>query len=532
MELTTSYQLIGSGAKSYVRYRTYAKLNRQDYDTNKSYVNIKMVTFATSTGVSAYPYSFQTSYCSGQSGSGTWYYSTSEEIVIEQEVSFTHSEDGTLSVSGTSSGVGGGVYDASYSWAFDLPSIPRASVPTMSTNDIIVNGTGSTIIYTNRKTAYYHKIEYVFGSLTEIIGTGVETQISWTPSTELLAQIPNAKTGTGTIKCTTYKEQACTTQVGSVQTCSYTLRTDETICVPTITGVTLTEQDSKASAVETAGQFIRYVSDILVAGSCTAQYYSTISSVIITCGSFSYTSGATISQSITNVTDNKVTVKAIDSRGYETTIDSTFTLVPYVLPTVVNTSYRQSATDGKIILKSDGDYYTGSLGQVDNTITLTYKYRSNISGVWSEYTDGTTALTPMATGTAYTIEQLLDETFDYRYPFELIITLTDKLNAVTGTKTLSQGIPITSEGLLPSPHFDIYGNLIVRSPTDLTAKATLSTDGTSLSCDKPISVSQLNGGTIINGDLTLVSSLKFTYNSMVYEITPKMLANIVYALKG
>lgn len=538
MELTTSYQLIGSGAKSYVRYRTYAKLNSQSIDNNSSNVNIKMVTYATSSGVSAYPYSFQTSYCTGQSGSGTWYYSTSEEIVIEQEVTFTHNEDGTLSVSGTSVGVGGGVYDASYSWSFSLPSIPRASVPTMSTNDIIVNGTGSTIIYTNRKTAYYHKIEYVFGSLTGVIGTGVETQISWTPTTALLAQIPNSKSGTGTIKCTTYKEQACTTQVGTPQTCSYTLRTDEAICVPTISGVTLTEQDAKALAVETAGQFIRYVSDILVGGTVTPNYYATLASVKVVCGAFTYTASSTIAISITDITDNSIKIVATDSRGYQTTVTTDFILIQYVKPTVINTSYRQTATDGKIILKSEGGYFTGSLGQVDNAYTMTYKYRQKVGGTWAEYTTGTTALTLSASGTSYSIEQLLGETFDYRYPCELVITLADKLVTATGTKVISQGIPIDSKGLLPSPHFDIYGDLKLHDPIDPTKKGSLSLGddgaGDALTSDIGIQASRIttSGNYWGAGNITLKGSLIFYYDGAFHEITPEMMANIVFALKG
>ena len=83
-----------------------------------------------------------------------------------------------------------------------LDSIARASSVSMSTGTM---GSSSTITISRASSSFTHTLTYTFGSATGTIATKTtSTSVSWTPALTLANQIPNATSGTCTIKCTTY----------------------------------------------------------------------------------------------------------------------------------------------------------------------------------------------------------------------------------------------------------------------------------------------------------------------------------------
>ena len=85
--------------------------------------------------------------------------------------------------------------------SFQLPTIPRATVPYMGTATI---GEEVHISLPRASSGFTHTLRYVFGGAAETIDTGVADGYDWLVPESLAAQIPNDPSGTGTLTCETY----------------------------------------------------------------------------------------------------------------------------------------------------------------------------------------------------------------------------------------------------------------------------------------------------------------------------------------
>ena len=120
----------------------------------------------------------------------------------------SHNADGskTLTVSAFSGKVwkedsGGYLTATAAAKSFQLPTIPRATVPYMGTATI---GEEVHISLPRASSGFTHTLRYVFGGAAETIDTGVADGYDWLVPESLAAQIPNDPSGTGTLTCETY----------------------------------------------------------------------------------------------------------------------------------------------------------------------------------------------------------------------------------------------------------------------------------------------------------------------------------------
>ena len=120
----------------------------------------------------------------------------------------SHNADGskTLTVSAFSGKVwkedsGGYLTATAEAKSFQLPTIPRATVPYMGTATI---GEEVHISLPRASSGFTHTLRYVFGGAAETIDTGVADGYDWLVPESLAAQIPNDPSGTGTLTCETY----------------------------------------------------------------------------------------------------------------------------------------------------------------------------------------------------------------------------------------------------------------------------------------------------------------------------------------
>ena len=120
----------------------------------------------------------------------------------------SHNADGskTLTVSAFSGKVwkedsGGYLTATAAAKSFQLPTIPRATVPYMGTATI---GEEVHISLPRASSGFTHTLRYVFGGAAETIDTGVADGYDWLVPERLAAQIPNDPSGTGTLTCETY----------------------------------------------------------------------------------------------------------------------------------------------------------------------------------------------------------------------------------------------------------------------------------------------------------------------------------------
>lgn len=290
-------------------------------------------------------------------GTKTFSYSFSQEFAITYNGSSV----------GTKSGSGSGT----------LNTIARASSISGGTGNI---GSNVTITISRASNSFTHTLTYSFGSLSGTIATKTtSTSVSWTIPTSFYAQIPNAKSGTGTIKCETFNGS---TSIGS-KSISFTAKV--TGSEPTLNPQAYVASDSiTAQLTGSTTKFIKNFTTVTVSTGASTKNSATIKSQKITCGNQSISSG---SGTISNPESDKFTFSATDSRGYTTTQTLTRTLVNYVNPTIAWSSVNIS-TDGIATLKVNGVCFNGSFGAVNNTIKVQYQYKAD-GGSWSSWSDFT-----------------------------------------------------------------------------------------------------------------------------------------------
>ena len=279
-----------------------------------------------------------------------------------------HTPDGSKSF--TISGFSGWIYDSGTTYAssqtFTLPTIPRASSVSCSTANI---GSNATITINRASTSFTHTLTYSFGSLSGTIATKTSsTNISWTIPTTFYGQIPNAKSGTGTITCDTYSGS---TLIGSKST-SFTATVSESASKPTLSPTVSDSNTTTTALTGNSSKFIKYYSNASVATGAKARNSATLKSQKITCGAKSITSA---SGTINAVESGSFTFSATDSRGYTTTQTLNKTLIEYIKLTC-SLNAGAPTTAGVATLKIRGNYWDGTFGKVANTLTVQYRYKA------------------------------------------------------------------------------------------------------------------------------------------------------------
>lgn len=279
-----------------------------------------------------------------------------------------HTPDGSKSF--TISGFSGWIYESGTTYAssqtFDLPTIPRASSVSCSTANI---GSNATITINRASTSFTHTLTYSFGSLSGTIATKTSsTNISWTIPTTFYGQIPNSKSGTGTITCDTYSGS---TLIGSKST-SFTATVSESASKPTLSPTVSDSNSTTTALTGNSSKFIKYYSNASVATGAQARNSATLKSQKITCGAKSITSA---SGTINAVESGTFTFSATDSRGYTTTQTVNKTLIEYIKLTC-SLNAGAPTTAGVATLKISGNYWDGTFGAVANTLTVQYRYKS------------------------------------------------------------------------------------------------------------------------------------------------------------
>ena len=336
----------------------------------------------------------------------------------------THSSDGSKSIScsasaSTPTSAGYLPGSMSCSGTLTLTTIPRASVPSVSPASVIPTGSNSITINTNRKSSSFtHTITYAFGSATGTITTKTTSEsVTWKPARSLLAQIPNAQSGTGTITCDTYSGS---TKIGT-KTCTFTLETNAATSGATIGTPTFTEKNSSiTSKAIAANETVRYLSKKQITLTVTAQDSATIKSVTVKNGTKSVSmtlSSGSYTATIDNVTTGTYTFTVTDSRGISVSTDVTHTLRAYTYPTILSCGFaRPSATASTATLTPKGTFYNGTIGTTTNSITWKFKLSTATS-----YTTGTT---PTKSGSNWNASRSLSG-LNYKLAYSCEIVATD-----------------------------------------------------------------------------------------------------------
>lgn len=339
-----------------------------------------------------------------------------------------HNSDGSKSF--TISAVSGWIYsNGNYYGAaksFTLPTIPRASSVSCSTANI---GSNATITINRASTSFTHTLTYSFGSLSGTIATKTSsTNISWTLPTTFYGQIPNSKSGTGTITCQTYNGS---TLIGSKST-SFTATVSESASKPTLSPTVSDSNSTTTALTGNSSKFIKYYSNASVATGAKARNSATLKSYKITCGPKSLTSA---SGTINAVESGTFTFSATDSRGYTTTQTVNKTLIDYIKLTC-SLNAGAPTTAGVATLKISGNYFNGSFGKVANTLTVQYRYKAQ-GGSYGNWT----SVTATKNGNTYNATATISG-LDYKTTYVFQARAVDKLATISTDEQARRTTPI------------------------------------------------------------------------------------------
>ena len=353
-----------------------------------------------------------------------------------------HNSDGSKSF--TVSGFSGWIYNSGTTYAssqtFTLPTIPRASSVSCSTANI---GSNATITINRASTSFTHTLTYVFGSLSGTIATKTSsTNISWTIPTTFYGQIPNAKSGWGTITCQTYNGS---TLIGSKST-SFTATVSESASKPTLSPTASDSNSTTTALTGNSSKFIKYYSKASVATGAQARNSATLKSQKITCGGKSLTSA---SGTINAVESGSFTFSATDSRGYTTTQTLNKTLIDYIKLTCSMEAGAPTPA-GVATLKIRGNYWDGTFGAVANTLTVQYRYKAQ-GGSYGSWTTVSATKSNNTYNATANISGL-----DYRTTYVFQARAVDKLATINTDEQARRTTPIFDWG---KDDFNVNGTL-------------------------------------------------------------------------
>lgn len=395
--------------------------NSQDIANNSSNVTVKAVISWTNgsfnatgkcTGyltIDGVKYSFSgMSFNTGRDNSGS-------QTVMTKTVNISHNSDGKKTIVCEGSfATGVSVGTISHKLSKVLTTIPRASTPTVSSSSVYM---GSAVtINTNRPTdSFTHDLAYSFAGADYVnIATGVGASYNWT-TPDLASKIPNATSGTVTIRCIT---KSGGTAVGT-KTVTMTLKVPTTV-VPVISAVSCTEATSGLAAQ--FGAFIHGKSKIKVSITANGAKGSTIKTCSSTFNGKTY-SGLSFTTDLVS-TSGTLTLKTTvtDSRGRSFTKNTSVVVLEYVPPEINALQVYRANAEGAA--DQDGVYiglrYKYSVAALNNknTASLVVEYKQSTGTEWDTLLTGTAL-------SADTTQLPKSPTFSTDYQYDIRMTVTD-----------------------------------------------------------------------------------------------------------
>lgn len=369
-----------------------------------------------------------------------------EVCIFEDTFTIYHNSDGSksftisLSCKGqANTSLSGVTLSGSGTATMDL--IPRTS--SFAATDAAI-GSVSTITIYRESPNLYHRVKVEFGSVSGYVtnsggfstsaATITGTSVAFTIPDDFYYAIPNAKQGTCKLSLYTLSSGSV---IGDVVTTEIAITTVSSRCNPELTLNVSHDNSDTASLTGSNSAFIRGYSDANCSVSATARFGATITKIW---ANDAFTNNGNGSYTIAPINSDTITFYAQDSRGYTGSVSVSVSLVPYIVLTNNAVGGRPKPTDGSAFIQFKGDYFAGSFGAVNNTLSVQY---------YIEYPDGSvsnvTTVTPTISNNTYSAYVELGG-FDYTKVYGVHVTVRDKLREVYKYAVIKQGIPVFDWG--------------------------------------------------------------------------------------
>lgn len=416
-------------------------------------------------------------------GSSSAKVDTNGVTLVTYTGNIAHNSDGTkaITIGFDFTTTYGNLSATSESTSWTLTTIPRKSNATLSSNTFNI-GSSITLTTNRASSSFTHTVVLTFGSYSKTYSNVGASQVINTSefASNMYAQIPNSKSGTGTITTTTYSGS---TNIGS-SSINFTANAVESACKPTISNYSYTV-DSTTSSLANNTTFIANVTTATVSITASRNQYSTLKKTIlcyvnngtiinIVTGDINSTGGTFTLTLQPNQVRSGVYVGVQDSRGFITyagTIPTTFK--SYITLTADQSAQiaRTNQTEAVVkITEFNGNYWNDSFRSGNaNTLTVQWRYKESTASSWSSYYTIPSSSITIANN-AYTISNytLTDgsttELFDYQKAWNIQFSVTDKVGTKTSSYTITAGVP--NFAVFPS-HVLFNGNYVNKLQADL-----------------------------------------------------------------
>lgn len=435
--LTTSWQKIAqtylgtSGGNLYIRL--YARYTKQEIANNRTYVEYNSrVYYENSTYIQD---NQGNGYIEGTGASRATFNApkptTGETYSTTTGGWVNHASDGTGSASGTAylSFPNWG-WSGSAKGSFTLPTIPRASTPSVS-------GTlqlGSTItINTNRASSNFtHNIYVTWGSQinNQRILTGIGASGTWIIPKSYANYIPNGTSGTLFITCETYNGS---TLIGT-KTISKTINVPDTEeFKPKITGIEIGE-NSGSGVPQSWGIYVQNKSKLNYDVAATGAYSSSIKTYNVVVNGTTYNNKSYTTNVLLTKGTNTIVATVTDSRGRKATYSKTFEVLGYNGPNITKFIANRCLENGTS--DEEGEFVKieieATVPKLNNKNSYSYflKYKKNEA---TEYTIYECEIDESSNDKNFILSKTIVMAADGDFAFDYMFMLADSLMGINKT---------------------------------------------------------------------------------------------------
>lgn len=384
-------------------------------------------------------------------GRRTWTVNHNSDGTAKVNISFSFSNRVTAGTYTVSSGSG--------SASVTLTTIPRASSMSLNRSSATIGSDSVTISISRASSSFTHKVKVGWGGSWYLLAENVATSYSFTPPMDYCNTIPNATSGTATVKVETISNGSW---IGEV-TKTITFNVPSSV-VPSV-GISVTANNT-LSGTNIANKTTFTVKPTNATGS----YKSTIKSYAITGGFLNSTSSSGATTGTLGAGDYTLQVKVTDSRGRTATASQKVTVYAYDKPTV---SMKVKRTDANGATSTEGTYVSGTVtfsiynpnnGNANAKQYALYK-KTKTATSWTTVKDFTTLSaysgdlavdfgTGFAVGTSYDVRVSIKDSYNTVSYDTSISTKSALLNLEKGGVGIGK---IWEQGALDVGG-DIYGN--------------------------------------------------------------------------
>ena len=389
--------------------------------------------------------------------------SKNQSVTASASFDVEHNADGTLSGYAIAKWDATGGNYTPYAGQVDtgwiaLTTIPRTSKIGNHSGNI---GYNLPISWSRASNSFTHTLKITFGGKTYTY-SGLATSYNWNVPTELYS-VMSGKSGNGTLTLTTYSGSNA---IGSASA-TLSLSAVEADVNPLLKNQpknVIDTNDSTLALTNSSNVIIAHKSLAQLQLTFSTRGYAKAKKLIVNNVERTIPAGVVDqnNSSITKydvvidlgtITSNKINISVTDTREYPVSdvyeiAEDNF--INYIPLDISPTFKRVAPTTGEVGLSFSGNYFNNTFGKVDNSLTISYKYKEKYEEQYSELitlvkdVDYKIVDNTYHSGSGeYKSVLVLNDTFDYKKLYEFQLFVNDSVTTLpTIVAIITKGVPI------------------------------------------------------------------------------------------